>query len=107
MKGEEKLPLKNRLLRRVLKDRKLFHFILRRASLAQKPLARGDGFIRHLPFFFGKEHDFRSLPVIARTPFRDLWPKLYQKVAQPPLPGGPVWRLPGGLCLPRAGRLPC
>ena len=83
LQGEEKLPLKNKLLRRVLKDRKLFHFILRRASLAQKPLARGDGFIRHLPFFFGKEHGFRSLPVIARTPFRDLWPKLYQKVENP------------------------
>jgi iron-sulfur cluster protein len=83
LKGEAKLPLKNKLLRRVLKDRKLFHFILRRASLAQKPLARGDGFIRHLPFFFGQEHDFRSLPVIARTPFRDLWPKLYQKVPNP------------------------
>jgi iron-sulfur cluster protein len=81
--GEAKLPLKNRLLRRVLKDRKLFHFILRRASLAQKPLARGDGFIRHLPFFFGPEHDFRSLPAIARTPFRDLWPKLRQQVSNP------------------------
>ncbi len=83
LKGEAKLPLKNKLLRRVLKDRRLFHFILRRASLAQKPLARGDGFIRHLPFFFGKEHGFRSLPAIARTPFRDLWPKLSQKVDNP------------------------
>jgi Fe-S oxidoreductase len=83
LKGEEKRPMKNRLLRRVLKDRRLFHFILRRASLVQKPLARGDGFIRHLPFFFGKEHEFRSLPVIARVPFRDLWPKLYQKVDKP------------------------
>jgi iron-sulfur cluster protein len=83
LKGEEKLPVKNRLLRRVLKDRRLFHFILRRASLAQRPLARGEGFLRHLPFFFGKEHEFRSLPVIARTPFRDLWPKLYQKVENP------------------------
>lgn len=83
LKGEEKLPLKNKLLRRVLKDRKLFHFILRRASLAQKPLARDKAFIRHLPFFFGKEHAFRSLPAIARRPFRDLWPQLYQKVGKP------------------------
>jgi Fe-S oxidoreductase len=83
LKGEDKLPLKNKLLRRVLKDRRLFHFILRRASLAQKPLARDKGFIRHLPFFFGKEHGFRSLPAIARRPFRDLWPKLYQKVDNP------------------------
>jgi iron-sulfur cluster protein len=83
LQGEEQRPLKNRLLRRVLKDRRLFHFILRRASLAQRPLARGAGLIRHLPFLFGKEHEFRSLPVIARTPFRDLWPKLYQKVPHP------------------------
>uniref|UniRef100_A0A7V6DQV7 4Fe-4S dicluster domain-containing protein n=1 Tax=Desulfobacca acetoxidans TaxID=60893 RepID=A0A7V6DQV7_9BACT len=83
LKGEDKLPLKNKLLRRVLKDRKLFHFILRRASLAQKPLTRDQAFIRHLPFFFGKEHGFRSLPAIARRPFRDLWPKLYQQVDHP------------------------
>ena len=83
LQGEEKQPLKNRMLRRVLKDRRLFHFLLRRASLAQKPLTTGEGFLRHLPFFFGKEHEFRSLPVIARIPFRDLWAKLYQKVDQP------------------------
>ena len=83
LKGEDKLPLKNKLLRRVLKDRKLFHFLLRQASLAQKPLAGDKGFIRHLPFFFGKEHGFRSLPALARKPFRDLWPKLYQKVDNP------------------------
>ncbi len=83
LQGEEQRPLKNRMLRRVLKDRRLFHFLLRRASLAQKPLATGAGFLRHLPFFFGKEHEFRSLPVIARIPFRDMWPKLYQKVEKP------------------------
>ncbi len=83
LQGEEKKPWKNRLLRKVLKDRRVFHFILRRASLAQKPLATSEGFLRHLPFFFGKEHDFRRLPVIARVPFRDLWPRLYQKVEQP------------------------
>ncbi|MEJ2092213.1 MAG: LUD domain-containing protein [Syntrophobacterales bacterium] len=83
LKDEKKVPWKNRLLRRVLKDRRLFHFILRRASLVQRPLARGEGFIRHLPFFFGKEHGFRSLPVIAQTPFRDLWPQLRQEVSNP------------------------
>jgi Fe-S oxidoreductase len=83
LKGEAKAPLKNRLLRRVLKDRRLFHFILRRASLAQKPLGNQEGFLRHLPFFFGKEHEFRRLPVIARTPFRDLWPRLHQQVEMP------------------------
>jgi len=83
LKGEEKLPLKNRVLKRVLKDRRLFHFLLRRASLAQKPWTRKEGFLRHLPFFFGQEHEFRSLPVIARVPFRDLWSRMYQKVDHP------------------------
>jgi iron-sulfur cluster protein len=80
---EGERPLKNRLLRRVLKNRRLFHFLLRRASLAQRPFAR-KGFIRHLPFFFGKEHDFRSLPTVVATPLRDRWPRLAGKEAAQP-----------------------
>ena len=81
---EEKRPLKNRLLRKVLHNRRLFHFLLRRAYLAQKPIAK-EGFIRPLPFFFGKEHEFRSLPAVVRTPLRDRWDRVAQKVAQPRL----------------------
>jgi iron-sulfur cluster protein len=77
-------PLKNRLLRRVLANRRLFHFLLRRASLAQKPLVK-DGFIRHLPFFFDKEHEFRKLPAVVRTPLRDRWPQVMGKVDRPRL----------------------
>ncbi len=76
-------PLKNRLLGRVLKNRRVFHFLLRRASLAQKPLARKEDMIRHLPFFFSQEHGFRSLPTIAATPFRDRWQKAYKQPEQP------------------------
>jgi Fe-S oxidoreductase len=81
---EKERPLKNRLLRRVLANRRLFHFLLRRAYLAQKPLVKGD-FIRHLPFFFGKEHEFRKLPAVVRTPLRDRWAKVAGQVAQPRL----------------------
>jgi iron-sulfur cluster protein len=81
---DDERPLKNRLLRKVLRNRRLFHFLLRQASLVQKPFAR-EGFIRHLPFFFGKEHEFRSLPAIVRTPLRDRWARLATKVAQPRL----------------------
>jgi iron-sulfur cluster protein len=80
---EGERPLKNRLLRMVLKNRRLFHFLLRRATLAQRPFAR-KGFIRHLPFFFGKEHDFRSLPTVVATPLRDRWPRLAGKEAAQP-----------------------
>ena len=63
-------PIRNVLLSKVLQNRKLFHFLLRQAYLVQKPLARGESMIRHLPTFFGKEHDFRSLPAISPSPFR-------------------------------------
>lgn len=39
--------------------------------------------IRHLPHFFEKEHGFRSLPVIAKTPVRDQWKQLCPQVVQP------------------------
>jgi len=66
-------------------NRRLFHSILRTASVTQKPFAR-EGFIRHLPMFLSKLTDFRSLPAIADVPFRDRikgieQPKTEQKVA--------------------------
>jgi len=76
---ENRKPVKNLLLSRILKNRKLFHFLLRRAYLAQKPFAAGDTVIRHLPHFFEKAHGFRSLPVIAKTPFRDRWKRIAPK----------------------------
>jgi iron-sulfur cluster protein len=78
---EKKRPAKNRLLAAVLKDRKLFHFLLRRARLAQKPLADGD-MVRHLPMLFSKEHEFRSLPVIASKPFRGRFKSLAKKAGK-------------------------
>jgi len=78
-----KTPVKNVLLSKVLKNRKLFHFILRKAYLAQKPLVQNKAMIRHLPYFFEKEHGFRSLPVIAKTPFRDQWETIHPHVVQP------------------------
>jgi len=80
-----KTPVKNLLLSKVMKNRKLFHFILRNAYLAQKPLAKKKTMIRHLPHFFEKEHGFRSLPVIARTPFRDQWKTIHPHVVKPKL----------------------
>ncbi len=75
---QEGRPAKNRLLRRVLADRRLFHFLLRRAYLAQRPLARGERLIRHLPRFFDPAHGFRSLPAIVKKPLRDRWSGLAQ-----------------------------
>ncbi|MBI4798181.1 MAG: LUD domain-containing protein [Desulfarculus sp.] len=62
----------------VVNNRRLFHGLLRAASLASKPLAK-DGFIRHLPQFLGGDlASFRSLPAIAAEPLRDLLPRLRQ-----------------------------
>ncbi len=64
-------PLKNILLKYVMRNRNLFHSIIKRMSALRKPLVDSDGIIRHLPLYFMKEHSFRSLPSIAEVPFRD------------------------------------
>jgi L-lactate dehydrogenase complex protein LldF len=61
----------------VVNNRRLFHSMLRTASLAQKPLAK-DGFIRHLPFFLSDMTEFRSLPAIADVPLRDKFKQVEQ-----------------------------
>ncbi len=73
IQDEEGHPLQNQLMRIMLKNRKLFHGLLRSASKAQKPITGGTAYMRHLPFIFAKDHDFRTLPAIAETPFRDRW----------------------------------
>ena len=85
IKEEGKTPVKNFVMAKAMKNRKLFHFILRKAYLAQQPLAKGKPLIRHLPSFLEKDHGFRSLPVIAKTPLRDLWQVLSPKLAHPSL----------------------
>ncbi|MFH2218638.1 MAG: L-lactate dehydrogenase (quinone) large subunit LdhH [Pseudomonadota bacterium] len=80
---ERKTPVKNILLSNVMKNRKLFHFILRRAYLAQKPFAGNRPMIRHLPHFLEKRHGYRSLPTIAKTPFRDQWKHVRTRVTRP------------------------
>ena len=79
---EGKAPVKNRLLKQVLGNRKLFHFLLRRAYLAQKPITKGE-YLRHLPLFFSQEHRFRSLPAVAKTPLRDRWERINPRVENP------------------------
>lgn len=61
----------------VVNNRRLFHSMLRTASVAQKPLKK-DGFIRHLPFFLSDMTEFRSLPAIAEVPFRDKFKEIKQ-----------------------------
>ncbi|MEG6522248.1 L-lactate dehydrogenase (quinone) large subunit LdhH [Desulfotomaculum sp. 1211_IL3151] len=68
---KEGLPMGQKLiLEKVLTNRKLFHSLIRTASLAQKPFVKGN-VIRHLPLFFSGLTEGRSLPAVAATPLRD------------------------------------
>ena len=68
---KEGLPMGQKLiLEKVLTNRKLFHSLLRTASVAQKPFVKGN-VIRHLPLFFSGLTEGRSLPAVAATPLRD------------------------------------
>lgn len=76
IQDETKHPLPSLLLGKVLRNRKLFHTLLRTAKWAQKPVADHDGFMRHLPMIFFREHDYKALPTVTEIPFRDRWPGL-------------------------------
>ena len=82
---EQGQPLAQKAIFSVVNNRRLFHGMLRAASLAQKPFAK-NGLIRHLPMFLSEMTEFRSLPAITETPFRDKFksitqPKCQEKVA--------------------------
>lgn len=77
-------PAKNIVLSAVMKNRRLFHTLLKMAATLQKPLVKKEtGVLRHLPFIFGKAHDFRTLPALAEKSFRDQWPKIRPQVRNP------------------------
>ncbi|WDP90580.1 MAG: LUD domain-containing protein [Desulfobacter sp.] len=86
IQDEEGHPLQSLLLGKVLKNRKLFHTLLRTAKLAQGPMTKkekGVPYLRHLPMIFSPAHNFRRLPAVAETPFRDRFAKLNRPVDKP------------------------
>ena len=74
---EKGVPLLQKTIYAVVNNRKLFHGMLRAASIAGKPFTSGK-FIRHLPLFLADLTDGRSLPAIAEVPFRDRFRKIKQ-----------------------------
>jgi iron-sulfur cluster protein len=74
---------KSLVFKKVLCNRKLFHSLIRAASLVQKPVTRGERTIRHLPLFFSSLTEWRTLPAIAAKPLRDTWAKIPQQVENP------------------------
>ena len=69
---DEGQSLKEQAIFAVVNNRRVFHAMLRSASLLQRPFEK-DGFIRHLPLFLSGMADFRSLPAVAPKPFRDIF----------------------------------
>ena len=74
---------KSLVFRKVMRNRKLFHSLIRAASLLQRPVSRGERSIRHLPAYFSSLTEWRTLPTIAEKPLRDLLPQLEQKIDKP------------------------
>ncbi|MDH3999057.1 MAG: LUD domain-containing protein, partial [Desulfuromonadales bacterium] len=74
---------KSLVFKNIMRNRKLFHGMLRAASLLQKPVTRGERSIRHLPMFFSGLTEWRTLPAIADQPLRNLWPDMVQRVQKP------------------------
>lgn len=74
---EQGVPMLQKAIYSVVNNRKLFHGMLRAASIAGKPFTSGT-FIRHLPLFLADLTDGRSLPAIAAEPFRDRFKKIKQ-----------------------------
>ena len=81
---EEGHPPRSKLLGMVMKNRSLFHTLLKNMRFAQLPFAdRQARYIRHLPAVFMKGQDFRKLPVLASRPFRDQWEDIKPRVVKP------------------------
>lgn len=64
-------------------DRKLFHSMLRIASVAQGIFTKGEPMIRHLPMFLSGMTKGRSFPAIAQVPLRDMFHTIEQNVKEP------------------------
>lgn len=76
---------KSLVFRRVLRNRRLFHALLRSAAHLQKPVTNGRGSIRHLPLHFSSLTEWRTLPAIAAKPLRDLIPAADEQLKTPRL----------------------
>lgn len=66
----------------IISNRRLFHSLLRLASIGQKPFQEGR-LIRHLPLFLAGMAKDRSLPAVAAVPLRDRIAKIAKKIAKP------------------------
>ncbi|MDR3038238.1 MAG: LUD domain-containing protein [Candidatus Adiutrix sp.] len=71
----EGTPATGALLGSVMKNRALFHTLLKFAKFAQRPVTGGTPYLRHLPEMFAGGHGFKALPALAPRSFREKWPE--------------------------------
>jgi len=83
IQDEEGHPLQSSLLGMVLKNRRMFHTLLRSARAVQKPVTGGTPYLRHLPMLFARGQEFRALPAIAEKAFRDQFEDIRPKTVNP------------------------
>ncbi len=74
---KEGLPFIYKTALEVINNRRVFHGMLRAASVLQKPFVK-EGFIRHLPMLLSGLSEYRSLPSVAPVPFRDIFKTIVQ-----------------------------
>lgn len=80
---EEGAPKEAALVASLMKNRKLFHRLIKFVKFAQLPSTGGSDYQRHLPNVLLGKHGFKALPAIASKAFRDIWPKLQTTAAKP------------------------
>lgn len=80
---EEGTPIEASLLSAVMKNRTVFHSLLKFAKFAQLPSTGGAQFQRHLPNIFLGKHGFKALPAIAAKSFRDRWKSIKPNLPNP------------------------
>jgi len=80
---EDGAPALARMATVAMKDRKIFHALLKFMRFSQKPVAGRDGFVRHLPMALFGKHGFKSLPILAPKAFREMWPALRKHHEKP------------------------
>lgn len=75
------------LLSSVMKNRKMFHNLIKFASFAQRPFTGTGGdnvsYLRHLPAIFLGKHSYKALPAIAAESFRDRWARIKPVLREP------------------------
>ncbi|MBQ9406647.1 MAG: LUD domain-containing protein [Desulfovibrio sp.] len=88
LNAEEGNPIEGTLMSAVMKNRKMFHSLMKFASFSTKPFAGGSGnarFMRHLPMAVLGKHGYKALPALAPKPFRDKWAEIMPRVQNPKL----------------------